>query len=77
MAHCGRAKRERDVLHRSSCERSELSGVFNGTDFLNLFQAIRSAINVLNVSMCIILISAHCANVTGSMICHTNLRPPM
>ena len=51
-------------LHPTSCERSELSGQFNGTDFLNLslyilllynyiFQAVRRAVNVLNVSTCI------------------------
>ena len=37
------------------CERSELSGLFNGTDFLynyicSIFQAVRRAVNVLNVS---------------------------
>ena len=38
-----------------NCERSELSGEFNGTDFLYiyLFQAVRRAINVLDVSTCI------------------------
>ena len=37
------------------CERSELSGLFDGTDFIYiiLFQAVRRAVNVLNVSMCI------------------------
>ena len=38
------------------CERSELSGVFIGTDFLYIlcvFQAVRRAVNVLNVSTCI------------------------
>ena len=57
-----------DALHRTSnnnCERSELSGLFNGTDFLYIyiykyiciyiciFQAVRRAVNVLNVSTCI------------------------
>ena len=35
-----------------NCERSELSGEFNGTDF-HMFQAVRRAVNVLNVSTCI------------------------
>ena len=51
------------------CERSELSGLFNGTEFLIaseasflvcsmarifcIFQAVRRAVNVLNVSTCI------------------------
>ena len=37
------------------CERSELSGLFNGTDFIYacVFQAVRRAVNVLNVSTCI------------------------
>ena len=41
------------------CERSELSGLFNGTNFLYIyiyiciFQAVRRAVNVLNVSTCI------------------------
>ena len=48
--------------HNNS-ERSEFSGVFNGIDFLSLyiyiyiyvcvFQAVRRAVNVLNVSTCI------------------------
>ena len=48
---------------KNYCERSELSGLFNGTDFLSLslyiyicicvFQAVHCAINVLNVSACI------------------------
>ena len=45
----------------NNCERSELSSEFNGTDFLSLsiynyigiFQAVRRAVNVLNVSTCI------------------------
>ena len=37
----------------SYCERSELSGLFNGTDFIYIFQAVRRAVNVLNVSTCI------------------------
>ena len=40
-----------------NCERSELSSLFNGLDFcyiyISIFQAIRRAENVLNVSMCI------------------------
>ena len=44
-------------LVMSYCERSELSGEFNGTDFLYnyiyLFQAVCRAVNVLNVSTCI------------------------
>ena len=36
----------------ANCKRSELSGVFNGTDFIYIymFQAVRRAVNVLNVS---------------------------
>ena len=44
-----------------NCERSELSSLFNGTDFfyiyiyiyICIFQAVRRAVNVLNVSTCI------------------------
>ena len=37
-----------------NCERSELSSLFNGTDFsIYIFQAVRRAVNVLNVSTCI------------------------
>ena len=42
--------------HIYNCEQSELSGEFNGTDFLYnymVFQAVRRAVNVLNVSTCI------------------------
>ena len=37
------------------CERSELSGLFNGTDFLYIYfrPSVRRAVNVLNVSTCI------------------------
>ena len=49
--------RSPDALHLSSCERSELSSEFNGTYFLSIyigiFQAVRRAVNVLNVSTCI------------------------
>ena len=39
---------------RYNCERSELSSLFNGTDFsIYIFQAVRRAVNVLNVSTCI------------------------
>ena len=56
-----RSLRSRDALHLSSiyCERSELSSLFNGTDFfyiymfIIIFQAVRRAVNVLNVSTCI------------------------
>ena len=46
------------MFPRHNCERSELSGEFNGTDFLSLytvyiFQAVHRAVNVLNVSTCI------------------------
>ena len=42
-------------IYVRNCERSELSGEFNGTDFLYiyLFQAVHRAINVLDVSTCI------------------------
>ena len=40
-----------NIVH--NCEQSELSGLFNGTDFLYIFQAVRRAVNVLNVSTCI------------------------
>ena len=48
--HCACAPRPTNY-----CERSKLSGEFNGTDFLYiyLFQAVRRAVNVLNVSTCI------------------------
>ena len=36
-----------------NCERSELSGLFNGTDFLYFRPSVRRAVNVLNVSTCI------------------------
>ena len=38
-----------------NCERSELFGEFNGTYFLYIYiyQAVRRAVNVLNVSTCI------------------------
>ena len=42
-----------------NCERSELSSLFNGPDFryiyiyIYIFQAVRRAVNVLNVSTCI------------------------
>ena len=40
--------------NNSNCERSELSSLFNGTDFsIYIFQAVRRAVNVLNVSTCI------------------------
>ena len=43
------------VVLNINCERSELSGEFNGKDFLYIyiFQAVRRAVNVLNVSTCI------------------------
>ena len=42
-------------VHLSYCERSELSGMFNGTDFLYIYfrPVVRRAVNVLNVSTCI------------------------
>ena len=36
----------------ANCERSELSGLFNARIFY-IYQAIRHAVNVLNVSTCI------------------------
>ena len=59
--HMGRAKANSTLswLWRFYCEQSELSGEFNGTDFLYIyinkymFQAVRRAVNVLNVSTCI------------------------
>ena len=40
--------------YNGNCERSELSSLFNGTDFsIYIFQAVRRAVNVLNVSTCI------------------------
>ena len=36
----------------SNCERSELSGLFNARIFY-IYQAVRRAVNVLNVSTCI------------------------
>ena len=43
------------VLLITYCERSELSGLFNGTDFLYIYfrPAVHRAVNVLNVSTCI------------------------
>ena len=40
-----------------NCERSELSGRFNSTDFLYiyLFQAVRRTVNVLDVSIYVYL----------------------
>ena len=44
---------------QNNCERSELSGLFNGTDFLYIYiyvyfrPAVCRAVNVLNVSTCI------------------------
>ena len=52
----GKGKWEvRGEERRYNCERSEISGVFNGTDFIYtyMFQAVRRAVNVLNVSTCI------------------------
>ena len=43
----------------NNCERSELSGLFNAwifyiyNMFIYIFQAVRRAVNVLNVSTCI------------------------
>ena len=58
-----RSLRSRDALHLSSnCERSELSGLFNARifyiytciyNYVYIFQAVRRAVNVLNVSTCI------------------------
>ena len=44
-----------DLLYWTNCERSELPSLFNGTDFyiyVYIFQAVRRAVNVLNVSTC-------------------------
>ena len=67
----------------SLCERSELSGLFNGTDFLyNMSCRKCSKIMFLRVSKYppnAIFRNANTqrANVTSSMIWHTNPRPPM
>ena len=41
----------------NNCERSELSGEFNGTDFIYIIiyfrPSVRRAVNVLNVSTCV------------------------
>ena len=43
----------------NNCERSELSGLFNGPDFIYVYiyfrQAVRRVVNFLNVSTCILL----------------------
>ena len=66
--HQHRVLRSPDALHLTSynvhtyhnCERSELSGLFNARIFYiyvyiynYIFQAVRRAVNVLNVSTCI------------------------
>ena len=54
--HQDRVLRSPDALHLTSCERSELSGLFNARIFyiyVYIFQAVRRAVNVLNVSTCI------------------------
>ena len=55
---CNVLRQSRIWLIPTYCERSELSGEFNGTNFLYIyiiymFQAVRRAVNVLNVSTCI------------------------
>ena len=68
----------------NNCERSGLSGLFNARIFYIILYPVRRAVNVLNVSTYppnAILHSANInakrANVTGSMIWHTNPRPHM
>ena len=60
--HQHRVLRSPDALHLTSYERSELSGLFNARIFyiiiynniyICIFQAVRRAVNVLNVSTCI------------------------
>ena len=48
-------KEKMSMMLKCNCERSELSGLFNGTDFLYIYfrPSIRRAVNVLNVSTCI------------------------
>ena len=55
------------------CERSELSGLFNGTDFLyNYFRpSVRLAVNVPNVSTCIchnVAVEPHLQPLTGETL---------
>ena len=50
--HQHRVLRSPDALHLTSCERSELSSLFNARIFYIIYP-VRRAVNVLNVSTCI------------------------
>ena len=86
----------RNYLQYYNCERSEFSSVFNGHDFhykhiyyRYIFQAIRRAVNVLNVSIlrvskylpnvifCSANINTKRTNIISSMNWHISVEPPM
>ena len=65
---------------------SSMAQIFSLSIYIYIFQAVCRSVNVLNVSTCKYPhnaifrnanINTQRANVTGSMIWHTNLRPPM